>query len=184
MTENGRRRLVLEHTPRGLLGRRDHLTFRGNVKQGRHGWLRLTPAYSLHVVQEILQDCRPDEFVLEPFSGTGTTLLAAAELGIPCHAVDVNPFLVWLGNLKVTSFSNNIAEELTTTGKEIITSLRGRRELPSGWVPDISNIEKWWDKPNLARLVSHFGACSNPCGVLRLAFRPALLGRRASYGVY
>ena len=31
-----------------------HLTFRGNAKRGRHGWLRLTPAYSLHVVNEIL----------------------------------------------------------------------------------------------------------------------------------
>ena len=31
-----------------------HLTFRGNAKRGRHGWLRLTPAYSLQVVNEIL----------------------------------------------------------------------------------------------------------------------------------
>ena len=35
--------------------RRDHLTFRGNVRQGRHGWLRLTPAYSRHVAREILK---------------------------------------------------------------------------------------------------------------------------------
>jgi len=29
-------------------GRSDYLTFKGNLRQTRYGWLRLTPAYSVH----------------------------------------------------------------------------------------------------------------------------------------
>ena len=50
--------------PANGLGRRAHLTFRGNVALGRHGWLRLTPAYSLALVRELLKQSGPDEFVL------------------------------------------------------------------------------------------------------------------------
>ncbi len=71
------------------IGRRDHLTFRGNVAVGRHGWLRLTPSYSLTLVRELLEKSGSNEFVLEPFSGTGTTPLACAAMGIRCHAVEI-----------------------------------------------------------------------------------------------
>jgi len=40
------------------IGRLDHLTFKGNLRETRHGWLRLTPAYSVHLVAEILSGAR------------------------------------------------------------------------------------------------------------------------------
>ena len=92
--------------------RRDHLTFRGNVRQGRHGWLRLTPAYSLHVVREVLEDCTSADWVLDPFSGTGTTPLASAVRGVHAHSVDINPFLVWFGNVKLTRFESALRPAL------------------------------------------------------------------------
>lgn len=33
---------------------RSDYTFKYNKEQGRHGWLRLTPAYSIKLVKEIL----------------------------------------------------------------------------------------------------------------------------------
>ncbi len=85
------------------------MTFRGNTKRGRHGWLRLTPAYSLHVVNEILANTEPDELILDPFSGTATTTLASATRGIEAHSVDINPFLVWLVNVKLRRFPESTA---------------------------------------------------------------------------
>jgi hypothetical protein len=53
------------------------VTFRGNLRSTRHGWLRLTPAYSVGLVHELLATrSRPDLPVLDPFCGTGTTLVA------------------------------------------------------------------------------------------------------------
>src|SRR5215475_13794502 len=84
---------------------RQRFTFRGNLASTRHGWLRLTPAYSVHLVRELLQGLgdAPGR-VLDPFCGTGTTLLACAERGIDCTTVDLNPFLVWLARAKVARY--------------------------------------------------------------------------------
>jgi hypothetical protein len=142
------------------LGRRDHLTFRGNVALGRHGWLRLTPAYSLHLVQELLKQSGPHEFVLEPFSGTGTTPLACAALGIRCHAVDINPFLVWLGNLKLTRFDDGTARAVKAAVKRIADKIRDPDA--SAWKPDLHQIEKWWDAPTLHTLAAWCDAIRNP----------------------
>ena len=58
------------------LGRSEHLTFKGNGHESRYGWLRLTPAYSLHLVAQIIGDHATDKpIVLDPFCGTGTTAL-------------------------------------------------------------------------------------------------------------
>ena len=41
-------------------------TFKYNASMGRHGWLRLTPAYSVRLVEEILSDLKSRSRVLEP----------------------------------------------------------------------------------------------------------------------
>jgi len=134
------------------VGRRDHLTFRGNVAIGRHGWLRLTPAYSLHLVRDLLKHSAPDDFVLDPFSGTGTTPLACASLGIRCHAVDINPFLVWLGNLKLTQFDDETARAVKSAAVRIAEL--AREPDTHAWKPDLHQIEKWWDGPTLHTLAA------------------------------
>lgn len=142
------------------LGRRDHLTFRGNLALGRHGWLRLTPAYSLHLVLELLKGAGPKDLVLEPFSGTGTTPLACASLGIRCHAVDINPFLVWLGNLKLSRFDAAAARAVRNAAERIAN--RARMPGADAWRPDLHQIEKWWDAPTLQALAALCDGVRNP----------------------
>lgn len=151
---------VANGRPASVLGRRDHLTFRGNVALGRHGWLRLTPAYSLRLVEELLKRAGPDEFVLEPFSGTGTTPLACASLGIRCHAVDINPFLVWLGNLKLTRFDGATAGTVKSAASRIAEN--AREPDASAWKPELHQIEKWWDEPTLHALAALCEGIRNP----------------------
>ncbi|MCG3131153.1 MAG: hypothetical protein FLDDKLPJ_01929 [Phycisphaerae bacterium] len=147
-------------SPATGLGRRDHLTFRGNVALGRYGWLRLTPAYSLHLVRELLKQSGPDEIVLDPFSGTGTTPLACASLGIRCDAVDINPFLVWLGNLKLTRFDDGTARAVKSAATRIAEKAHDPR--PAAWKPDLHQIEKWWDGPTLHALAAICDGIRNP----------------------
>lgn len=143
----------LKATPRqDVKQRREHLTFRGNSQNGRHGWLRLTPAYSLHVVKEILADRLPHEIVLDPFSGTGTTPLASAELGIPAHAVDINPFLVWLGNIKLATYSAAMVDAFRAAGSRYSYELHRQKSPTDVWIPDLHQIEKWWDSRVLGAL--------------------------------
>lgn len=74
------------------LKRRAELTFKANLSNGRHGWLRLTPAYAANLVKQLLHQVPEDCRVLDPFAGTGTTGLVCAEQGFVCDMVEINPF--------------------------------------------------------------------------------------------
>jgi len=104
------------------------------------------------LVEDLLSHASPDELVLDPFSGTGTTPVAAAALGIKAHSVDINPFLVWLGNLKCSAFSEADATAFNEVAARIIKSFRRRSLRRLLWVPDLHQIEKWWDEPVLRSL--------------------------------
>jgi hypothetical protein len=145
----------------GPRGARQRFTFRGNLAGTRHGWLRLTPAYSVNYVRELLADLGAvDGAVLDPFCGTGTTLLACAERGLPAATIDLNPFLVWLARAKTARYGGELREE----AKGLVDRMERAATAASGpvFIPDIHRVERWWDAPVL-------GALGRAAAVLRAA---------------
>jgi hypothetical protein len=142
------------------------ITFRGNLRSTRHGWLRLTPAYSVQLVRELItQRSRPDLPVLDPFCGTGTTLTACAEVGIACRTVDINPFLRWLAEVKSRRYSAVDLERARALVAAM--SSASRRGKTCGWVPALHRIEKWWDEPTLTALSCAFAELDGKRGKAR-----------------
>jgi DNA modification methylase len=130
------------------ISRRADLTFKFNARAGRHGWLRLTPAYSVRIVHDLMSRHPQAMHVLDPFCGTGTTPLCAAYDGRPAAAVEINPFLVWFAKVKVGSFDDGILD----VGKKIlrqISSLIKRNVIPPSPAPAIHDITRWWAPSNL-----------------------------------
>ena len=90
-----------------VLKQRSEYTHKHNIDAGRHGWLRLTPAYSVKVVDELLREEDPAATVFDPFCGTGTTALTASYLGHNAITTDnrmsyireLRPYMYWLGYL-------------------------------------------------------------------------------------
>lgn len=159
--------------------RKEHLTFKANTKQGRHGWLRLTPAYSVHLVEELVSKCSQEDMVLDPFCGTGTTALACAQRGITCHTVDINPLLVWLANIKCASYSNEAIEIARTTLNSALATINDEQH--SAWTPPIKDINKWWE-PDVLRLLSltfeqihNFTLCNEAQSLLYIIFCRCLI---------
>lgn len=154
------------------------ITFRGNVRSTRHGWLRLTPAYSVELVRQLLLErSRPDLPVLDPFCGTGTTLLACAEQGIACRTVDINPFLRWLAEVKSQTYAPaDLKRAETLVSSMADAASRGKGQ---AWVPALHRIEKWWDAETLAALSRAFAEIRSKRGKARdlaaLAFCRALI---------
>lgn len=129
-----------------------HFTHRANVGVGRHGWLRLTPAYSVRLVRAHVERLPGGSIVTDPFSGTATTPLAAAEYGHLGQSLDINPFLIWLGTVKTAHYRD---PELDETGAVLGQTLDGARALlaePDLWQPDLHNIARWWRESELAAL--------------------------------
>lgn len=142
------------------------ITYRGNLRSTRHGWLRLTPAYSVELVRELITArSRPELPVLDPFCGTGTTLLACAEQGIVCHTVDINPFLRWLAQVKSRRYTRG---DIDKAGQLVAAMARAALEGDSqAWVPALHQIEKWWDQPTLASLSRAFAELRDKRGKAR-----------------
>ncbi|MFQ3591328.1 MAG: DNA adenine methylase [Chloracidobacterium sp.] len=132
---------------------RSDLTFKYNRSLGRHGWLRLTPAYSVKLVKQIIARFPADVAILDPFSGTATTTLTAAEQGNSALSFDINPFLIWLGNVKCRSYS---AEHLTfvRSGVQRAIGLIPSLMRKDNWIPPLFNIERWWSASTLQILAA------------------------------
>src|SRR6058998_3935539 len=117
------------------LGFTERLTQRANLKHTRYGWLRLTPAYSVHLVGDLLAEYNlRDGVVLGPFCGTGTTALVCAERGIPCDTTDINPFLVWLARVKAAPYEASDLGPFAASAVVVANAVRTADCNPR-WVP-------------------------------------------------
>ena len=133
------------------IAQKSHLTFKANVGVSRHGWLRLTPAYSYRLVKDSLSGMEKTALVLDPFAGTGTTGLAAAESGMDSVMLDLNPFLVWLGRAKCRNYS---AQDISDAQRASITAVHTAKTYngESVPVPPMHKVERWWDAETLRGL--------------------------------
>ncbi len=134
-----------------MITRRPDYTYKYNRSLGRHGWLRLTPAYSVKLVNELIASLPSGSVILDPFSGTATTGVVASESGYASTMFDINPFLVWLGNAKLRLLQREEAELLRGVALEV-TSLSWDIPETDLWHPNIKNIERWWNKETLINL--------------------------------
>lgn len=71
-------------------------TFVGNLRTPIHRWYRYSAGYSATWAADEVRRAleRGETKVLDPFAGSGTTLLAADEAGAPSHGFEAQPF-VW-----------------------------------------------------------------------------------------
>ncbi len=139
-----------------MVSKRVELTFKYNQKQGRHGWVRLTPAYSVKLVEKILDDNPSASYVLDPFSGTGTTGMVCAERGLRCDLYDINPFLVWLARVKTANYSLHDLEQARRAAIGITEKARNISDTSLLWTPFLSNIHRWWTPGRLTILAKIF----------------------------
>ncbi len=106
------------------LRQRADYTHKYNLTSGRHGWLRLTPAYSVRIVEEIINHTTGHRRVFDPFCGTGTTALSAAYHGHDAATTEINPFLVWLAQAKTDHYSIAVVTRTRSLCREILETVR------------------------------------------------------------
>lgn len=132
---------------------RSDYTFKANRSLGRHGWLRLTPAYGVKLVENLLSSVDKKAIILDPFSGTATTGLVAAERGHQAFAFDINPFLIWLGNAKYQNYTEDCLLDIRKRVWQALDECKNQID-QDNWIPQIFNIERWWSSYTLKVLAS------------------------------
>lgn len=87
----------------------------GNQRVPIHSWYSYKHGYSRDLAAHLIKhfDLRKGQWVLDPFCGGGTTLLACKELGINAEGYDILPFSTFLSNVKLTDYdADGIRSEL------------------------------------------------------------------------
>ena len=167
---------------REQLRQRADYTHKFNSKTGRHGWLRLTPAYSVKVVEELIVGHHKAKRVFDPFCGTGTTALSAAYHGHEGVTTDINPFLLWLAKAKTARYSSR---DITAARDACAAALAliSRQSIEPVSAPPIHNIKRWWSAQSLdflrllrAAIPKVTGEHSAERTLLLIAFCRSLIG--------
>ena len=105
-----------------------------------HDWYRFVLSFPPHLVREYLENfnVRQSDLVLDPFSGTGTTLVECKKNGIPSVGIEAHPMPYFASKVKIDwsigpsgllRYANKIAKEAFDTlqeeGIEDVPSLTG-----------------------------------------------------------
>lgn len=78
-----------------------------------HNWYRFVFAYPDHLVTELLErfNAQEGQYLLDPFCGTGTTLIEGMKLGLNCIGIEANPACVLASKVK-TNWSLSVPDLL------------------------------------------------------------------------
>jgi len=82
---------------------RDIGTFKDSLRAPIHRWFKYPAGYSYKLVREAFRffDVRPGDWVLDPFSGCGTTLIEAKKAGINSIGIEAHFFVHWVAETKL-----------------------------------------------------------------------------------
>jgi hypothetical protein len=131
-------------------------TFKGKLDNAIQSWFRLTPSYSPDLVDKILEETRatPADKVLDPFVGTGTTLIECKLKGIDSIGVEINPIFYDISS--VSTCWNHDVDRLQHAVETYLTEVAKHSEemediplsdFPSKLgiqLPRIFNVGRWW----------------------------------------
>jgi len=94
---------------------------RRDIKRPVYNWHSFKHSYSKELVDLLIKkfNLKEGTWVLDPFCGGGTTLLACKELGINSRGYDILPFSVFLSNVKTRDYN---IQQLIEANKSFIKS--------------------------------------------------------------
>lgn len=102
-------------------------TFVDNMRLPVHRWIRFSAGFSGAWAQHLIQNAptNGDTRVFDPFAGSGTTLIAAEDAGVPTYGVEAHPFIYRLARAKLARRSD--AEAFREMTKAIRASAARRK---------------------------------------------------------
>jgi len=111
------------------------VNFSKNYSVPFYRWARYREGYSGELVKELISmtHLHPSRhYIVDPMCGSGSTLVASAELGYDSLGLDVNPWPVDLSNAKMVNFSKHEVAILRRLSEELSKPIKVKTTDPYG----------------------------------------------------
>lgn len=88
------------------------LNFSDDLNKPFQRWFRYKEGFSIDLIKKIINDNQLEAgVILDPFSGSGTTLIASSYNNISSIGFEVNPFSYFMSKVKTTNYTDMEVEE-------------------------------------------------------------------------
>jgi DNA modification methylase len=94
---------------------------------------------------------KPGDDVLDPFMGSGTTLLESYLSGRNSYGIDIHPLARLIAKVKITPLD---PQRLADIAEELLEDVRTDSEDNSDWIPELPNREHWFKPEVLSSLAT------------------------------
>lgn len=100
----------------------DLVNFKTNKISPRHSWFEYKQGYAEKLVSTLIERNNPpkETYILDPFTGVGTTNLASQYLGYKSIGFDINPVAILAAKVKTRNYSSNLLNKI----RELATSFK------------------------------------------------------------
>lgn len=156
------------------------LNYSDDLNKPFQRWYRYKEGFSVELVEQLIKEYskHKEGIILDPFSGSGSTLLAANAMGYSGIGFEVNPFSFFLAKCKLERYTKKIIGQFKEKYEEI---LQNAGEINTGYIlPKLSisqkvfedEIEKYY--MNVGMLIDNSNAGEKIVNLLKLGWLACL----------
>ncbi len=129
---------------------KNYVNFSKNIDEPYHSWFKYREGYSKKLISDLIHEInlKENEFIIDPFCGSGTTLLETAFKGFNALGIDINPMSAFIAKTKTLSLSNNEIIELQKYSK-IIEKLEIKN-----YIKGNEDISKYFNNENFNEIMT------------------------------
>lgn len=131
------------------------VNFSKNKNIPYHSWFKYREGFSHTLIKELLKrsSLEADEYVLDPFCGSGTTIVEAALNEKSGIGIDINPMSAFISRVKCRSYSD---DEIKTI-KNLIPKIKEQAkntQLDEAYRIKYGEVKKFFNEHNFERLIA------------------------------
>ena len=149
-------------TSQYLLEKPNHNAKCWSSDYGTHGFHRYVGRFPSHLIRSLINafGANENDVILDPFSGSGTTLVESRMLGIPAIGIEISPLSAMISRVKsqfsstpingaelidsLSKFYNTKWEEFYNQRSADLINHQDVLNRPGNAIPKFANIERWF----------------------------------------